>query len=177
MLKAMYNETIKSDIASDNKMIKGNKMSKIFNEISKQRRDSHPNSRSDCTVISATILTGKPYKECFDAFKQSGRKDEGGANVPVIKAAFKLLGYRLVPENTKHFTDKIKGVYNYNTKSLTTKHPDKFPKVFDDARDMLWLTTSHSLAFHKRNAEDWSNTRSLRVTNAYYVEKLPDYLL
>ena len=144
-------------------------MSEKYNKI----RNEEAFDTGDCSVIALRVTTGKTYAEAHAALKQAGRRDGYGAIKSEMIRAATILGFKMTPASIKLNQSRLQEIeekYNYRVKTLTSKHPKKFPKVTWGKTPELWFSRGH-VAGVEAGGEvvDWSEKRSNRIYSIYYV--------
>ena len=145
------------------------KMHPLYKKLEKEAKAM--GDSNFCTVLAAAALTGLPYKECYEAFEQSGRVKGKGVILPVTKKALKSLGYKMTKFNLNTIKKKYKG-HHKDLKGLTTYHPIRFHYAWRDVPD-LWLDMKeHCAAFKDGKVVDYTKTKKSRLLAAYRVVKI-----
>src|SRR5690606_12215992 len=97
------------------------------------------------------------------AMERVGRKVGEGTDSWRIHQAIESLGYRAIYAPVNMFTRKTAELYNYHVQRPTTKHPQKFPKVWKDGRSYLVYTVGHVSAVVDGVCHDWAAGKAKRI--------------
>jgi len=124
-----------------------------------------------CTVLAAAVLTRLSYETCFNAFEQAGRIRGKGANITMQRAAFELLGYKMVEYDLAQIKKRYKGAHA-NLKNFTTYHPIRFAYAWSGTPDLYIQGNTHAAAYKNERVVDWSNDRKTRITTAHRIVKI-----
>lgn len=143
-----------------------------FNQLSEE--SFKLNENNDCTVKAMAVLTGKPYAEVHAAFKAAGRKDRQGADFWIQKKAAEALGFslrRLTREDEQAIIAQYPGAQK-GLANITTRHPVRFAKVWQQLPPMMLHVRAHVAAFKDGKLHDWSVNKAMRVIDIYVVEPI-----
>lgn len=152
---------------------------------------------SDCTVIAVALACGVKYEDAHEALRLSGRKERKGATTFAMLKAIMRLGFKYTfiemqtlgevkyniwgeahwsKEPTKHAKELINTYPPSHRilKSVTTHHPRRFKKQFEewaDGRDMILITSSHACAYVDGEVKDWSINKAQRIEQIIVINK------
>lgn len=125
---------------------------------------------NDCSVKAVAVACNVEYSVAHAAMKAAGRQDRKGAYPNMIHAAIISLGYKVVSIRQQEIIQQYPGVHK-NLKSVTTHHPERFRKVWENMGTTLIYTIGHISAFKDGKLHDWAVGRAKRATWVVQVVK------
>lgn len=140
----------------------------MFNRLSEAAASI--NETNDCSVKAVAAVVGCEYMIAHEAMKEQGRKNRRGAMTWEIQKAVEALGCKFERIPARTFIDRYPGNHK-NLKTVTSHHPERFGKVWDDGKTYLLFTRSHVLAVVNGVNHDWSKGRALRAYMILEVTK------
>lgn len=133
--------------------------SEKYRELSKQ---SEANKEGDdCSVITVAVACNVPYEKAHEALKYCGRENCCGTTPPTTRAAINKLGYKCVDVSMKDIIEKYPSAHHV-LKSVTTHHPERFPKVWKDGNVYIFWCSRHVCAVVDGVVHDWTKGRAKR---------------
>ena len=101
--------------------------------------------------------------------KACGRKDRRGAWIQDILRAVRLLGKNTRAVSPISLIATYPSPHNSTCQNVTSRHPKRFPKSFDQSKTYLLRSKSHILAVKGGEVHDWSVNNSLRILEIHEV--------
>lgn len=135
-----------------------------------EQRASELKEHNDCAVKAIAAACDVSYEQAHQALRTVGRKDRHCTETIVIWNAVQLLGYKCERIPSCHFIDQYPGTHK-NIKHVTSHHPVRFPRVWQDRYKYLMLVDSHILAICDGQVHDWSINRAKRAQKIWRVTK------
>lgn len=127
--------------------------------------------RLDCAVKAVAIACQVEYSVAREALAAAGRKHGKRTMDTCWKEAMEALGYRATKVSVAWEVAKLQSYPKKGIASITTGHPNRFPKQWADEQPMLFRVRGHIAAFRDGKLHDWSANRSLPCFELYTVEK------
>lgn len=118
---------------------------------------------NDCSVKAVAIACNVEYSVAHAALKAAGRKDRKGSYPNEIHAAIVSLGYKVVSVRSQDIISQYPGTHK-NLQSVTTHHPERFAKVWEQMGTCLIYTVGHISALKDGKLHDWAVGRAKRAT-------------
>lgn len=128
---------------------------------------------NDCTVVALAAATDMPYKTAHTLLAQRGRKPRRGFSMCWVEDALNELGFKATRIEAREKIDQYPSPHN-NLRGVTSHHPDRFNKVWNDGQRYMFVTPRHVLAVVDGGVVDWSRGRSLRVQYVWRIEKMTE---
>lgn len=122
----------------------------------------------DCSVKAVALAAGVTYAEAHAAMKAQGRKDRKGAYNDQINKAVESFGKKLVRINLRSKIDQYPGVHK-NLRNVTTFHPARFPKAWEDNKTYIAYISGHVLTIINGKTVDWTASRAKQIYAMYEV--------
>lgn len=140
----------------------------LYKELRKASEDA--GDKNFCSVTALAAVTGRPVEQVRSVLEDLGRKPGKGAYTGTILRALEELGgevlRRCIPP--EEFINKYPQSHRV-LKNVTTHHPARFPKAWQDGRRYLIFTAGHVVGVVNGEVHDWSSNRALRATSIYEV--------
>jgi hypothetical protein len=156
-------------------MAKINKIAETPKTVKLTEASKEAGERNDCAVTALAAVTGKTYKQVHKALKQAGREDRKGTFQGQAEKAAEALGFRLV-RLPQSFIDSIIAQYpgiHKTLKHITTHHPVRFAKVWDQVKEpLLFHVHRHYAGYADGQLHDWSVNKPKRVIDPYRLEPI-----
>lgn len=137
----------------------------------------HDNARlmenNDCAVVAAAAATGAPYARVHQLMEANGRRPRRGTAMKITRTTLRALGFNLIPVARAEFIDRYPGGHK-NATCVTTHHPDRFPKIWQDGNTYLFRTKAHILCVKNGRNLDWTRGKAKRVLEIYQVLPLAE---
>ena len=125
---------------------------------------------NDCSVKAVAIACDVEYSVAHAALKKQGRIDGKGAWPNQIRGAVNELGFNLVSLRTRDIISQYPGAHK-NLQSVTTHHPERFPKVWAVIGTCLIYSAAHVSTFKDGQLHDWAVGHAKRATQVMAVLK------
>jgi hypothetical protein len=147
-------------------------MTELYKKTEKQSEDF--GDKNCCVLIAACILTGKSYKEVYDAAQKAGRKKHKGMNGILERDMYKILGYKIVTGMWKNHANRIRKNMPkwYKCDKLTTKQINTFKNSWIDEPDMLIYTNRHVSAYKDKQIHDYAINKKKVIIGVSYIKKI-----
>lgn len=131
------------------------------------------NEKRDCTVKAVAIVCDVTYEEAHAALQAAGRHCRKGCRPSVTKKAIKALGFKVVNVNPRSIIKQYPGAHGKVLKHVTTHHPRRFHKVWEQYLDqnLIIITRDHALAVKCAMTEDWSINNKLYARSIWRIVK------
>lgn len=140
--------------------------SDIYHEV--KERGQEAGECKDCSVVAVAIACGVDYEVAREALAAEGRQERTGVYTGQILRAVKRLGKDCKEVASTDFIYQYPGVHS-KLKSVTTHHPDRFKKVWENGKTYLLMTSRHVLTVQNGVNHDWTRGSSKRVQEIYEV--------
>ena len=150
---------IKSIEAGKEKLLQLNYNSMVMNEY------------NDCSVRAIAAATGATYTDAHKACAAYGRANRHGMSILGILAAIRLLGYESVDLRAEDMIAQYPAAHK-TLKSITTHHPQRFSKVWENGKTYFFVTKGHIAAVVNGVNYDWSQSRCLKVLQLIEIKKI-----
>jgi len=121
------------------------------------------NEGNDCTVRALSLACDISYDKAHEIYKSLGRKNRCGAPRFMTFEAITKAGKNFEKINIKEFILSKYPKCRHSLKTVTTKHPSVYKKIWQDGNNYLMFVRGHVLAIVNGETLDWSETRSLRA--------------
>lgn len=127
-----------------------------------------PDETNHCAVIAVASATGAPYAKVKELFRAQGRKNNKGSSYLWTAAVLRELGFGMIERPAANFINRYPGAHTA-LRSVTTHHPDRFSKVWNDGKTYLFRCRHHILCVKGGRNLDWSRGRAKRVREIFEV--------
>jgi len=126
-----------------------------------------------CAVVALAAVTGLSGKTVQEALFAEGRKPGRGTYKWQQERALQALGYKITKLGHKELMEIVKTYPGKHSQlqNVTTHHPRRFKRAWENMPDALIFTESHVSAFVDGKMVDWTIRRSKRVLQIWIVEK------
>jgi hypothetical protein len=124
--------------------------------------------RKDCAVVAVSVAAGVAYEVALAALTAAGRRPGQGTYFHHTVAALTALGFRVESVRTRDILDRYPSPH-HNLQSLTTHHPDRFPKAWKDGQTYLMRTAGHILCIKDGVNHDWTRGTARRAVDLHRV--------
>lgn len=118
--------------------------------------------RADCAVVAVAAATGATYATVKAIMAAFGRKANKGTAMEITRATLTHFGRSLRRVDPQHFISRYPGGH-VRLRSVTTHHPDRFPRVWADGKTYLMRTRQHILCIKDGRNLDWTRGRAIRA--------------
>lgn len=125
---------------------------------------------NDCAVVAVAAACQVPYDEAHRVLQELGRKDRRGTRWNLTHAAIERFGFKVERVHASHFIEQYPKAHQI-LKSVTTHHPDRFKKVWEDGNTYVMHVTRHVLTIRNGVNMDWSRGKAKRAMAIYRVTK------
>ena len=123
---------------------------KRLREISDAYQDTN-----SCSVIATAAALDLPYKTVLNAYAKAGRKHRGGAHLPVIRQALKLLKCNFFWHKPDIYVEDY-----VHSNTLTFNNCEK---LLDAKKRYIIIGKSHMAAVKGGKVVDWGAGRRMHI--------------
>ena len=114
------------------------------------------NETNDCAVVAIALTCKQPYEKIHTLLAKQGRRKRQGTYDHMMSAAYKELGYELVP--SKRFKSKTTVTLGREVKGTSGRY--------------IVCTDRHVAAIVTGSLEDWTGGRRCHIKEIYKVQKI-----
>jgi hypothetical protein len=127
-----------------------------------------------CGVVAVAAACGVTAEKAAELLAEQGRKAGKGTNVNYIRRVVHALGYEMHEIEQGDFIDQRYPKAHQILASVTTHHPDRFPKAFPEGESYFMLVSGgrHIAAVVDGKLVDWSRGTSKRCIRMWRVIKV-----
>jgi len=136
------------------------------------RSVEHQTETNDCTVIAAVKACGIDYATAHAALKAQGRIEGKGTSRRQLNTAIELLGFKVEPRAAEDFIRRYPGCHANVIRNVTTHHPHRFNRVWQDGKTYLIYTKDHVAAVINGVNTDWCRAKAHRVESIVEIIKI-----
>lgn len=128
---------------------------------------------NDCAVIAISIATGVDYATVSEMVAERGRKEGQGTHTMIIKGVLRALGYETIVRYADEFIAKYPKPHCNALKSVTSHHPDRFPKAWNDGNTYMMIVSggAHILTIKDGVNHDWTRGKAKRAAEIWQIVK------
>jgi len=145
--------------------------SKKFLDLQYSDCKNELNETRDCAVKAVALVCEVDYATAHAALAKYGRVNKRGTCFyDTTTPAINFLGKRIIEVDPRTMINQYPDQPRYrNKKSITTRHPVRFPKVWSNGKTYLFRSNRHITAVINGDVHDWAINRALRVIAMYEV--------
>jgi hypothetical protein len=123
---------------------------------------------NDCTVKAVALVCQVSYEVAHAELARLGRRPGKGCNASVWLLAIRNLGFELRCVHPHEIISRFPSSHQ-KLKGLTSHHPRRFPKHWDNSKVYVARSSGHAFAIIKGETQDWSINKVLRIRSIWEV--------
>ena len=138
--------------------------------IAMKRESDRAGESMDCSVQALATACGLTYKEVHGAANFTGREKGRGLHIYQMKQVARALGFEMKNVTQRDMISQYPKPHN-GLQSITTHHPDRFWKVWQDGKSYIFSVDEHVSAVVNGVNHDWTRGKAHRLQGLYEIVK------